>query len=346
MSRIAPGHAPPNRLRRLWPLSEVDSATVLEAMPVPPVWLIALPDTELRSDYMPYKGGLPVTSEVVFPRYVEAYFDLGHRSIAPVIEARYVDVPVFCVSHFNMATYGHFLMEVLPKLLLVRALQRAGLKVPLAFPSDAGAVSTIVATLFEPDELLFYESRRESLTLRMAVLPSMMTSNFRMHDIFVAATKLLPLEFAFAPSALQVLRPRIFLSRSKWKGYRTLTNEAELFELAAGYGFELVHPQDLPWPDQVLMYFSASHVISAYDSALHGTLFCPAGTRIIALGRVNGFQEAIGDSLGHELGFLDSVRGELAPYNPAAPKPQFYDISASELRRRLDVVAVAAANPQ
>ena len=160
-----------------------------------------------------------------------------------------------------------------------------------------------------------------------------------MHDLFVAAIRMLTFEFAHAPAALKVPGPRLFLSRSKWKGYRTLNNEAELFAVAAEYSFELVHPQDIPWPDQVRMFYRASHVISAYDSALHGTLFCPAGTKIISLGRVNGIQEAIGDSLGHELGFLNPVQGELTLVDPSVPpKPQFYEISAAELRRRLNSI--------
>ena len=111
--------------------------------------------------------------------------------------------------------------------------------------------------------------------------------------------------------------------------------------MAAEYGFELVHPQDLPWPDQIRMFYCASHVISAYDSALHGTLFCPAGAKIILLGRVNSIQEAIGDSLGHELGFIDPVQGELTPVDPSVPlKPQFYEISTAELRRRLDSISM------
>jgi capsular polysaccharide biosynthesis protein len=255
---------------------------------------------------------------------------------------RNVGVPAFCVSHFQMGTYGHFLTEVLPKVLLARALQRAGLKIPIAFPSDAGAASTIVAMLCGPDGLLQYESRRECLSLSAAVLPSMMmASSHRMHDIFVAATRMLALEFALAPSAPKVPGPRLFLSRSKWEGGRTLNNEAELFGVAAAYRFELVHPQDLPWPDQVRMFYCASHVISAYDSALHGTLFCPAGAKIISLGRVNGIQEGIGDSFGHELGFLDPVLGELTPFDPSVPpKPQFYEISSAELRRRLDSISM------
>jgi len=111
--------------------------------------------------------------------------------------------------------------------------------------------------------------------------------------------------------------------------------------VAAEYGFELVHPQDLPWPDQIRMFYCASHVISAYDSALHGTLFCPVGAKIISLGRVNSIQEAIGDSLGHELGFIDPAQGELTPVDPSVPlKPQFYEISTAELRRRLDSISM------
>ena len=126
---------------------------------------------------MPYSGGFPVSSGLIFPRYVKHYLDHGFRGIADVHEVRNVGVPAFCVSHFQLSTYGHFLMEVLPKVLLARGLQRAGMKIPIAFPSDVGAASAIVAMLCGPDGLLQYESRRECLKLSAAVLPSMMTSS-------------------------------------------------------------------------------------------------------------------------------------------------------------------------
>jgi capsular polysaccharide biosynthesis protein len=341
VARVAGGHLPPGSPRYLWSVADEvslhQSGTTLR---LPPIELFTFTNVELRSNYTPYRDGVPLADECLFPEYIKRYFDNGlAREAIDVSGVREADGAVFCVSQFNMRTYGHFLLEVFPKILLVNEMQRAGFKIPLAFPSDAGPISSIVTHICKSGDLLPYESQREILRPSAVILPSLMiSSDYRgyMHNIFIALIRRLSLQFSVSLSATKLPGPKLFLSRTKWKGYRTATNEAELYDVAADYGFELVHPQDLDWSDQIRMFYGASHVISAYDSALHGTMFCQAGTRIISLGRVNGLQEGIASSLGHEIGFLHPVKGEISLYDPDAPKPQNYEIDSVQLRRRLD----------
>ena len=344
VTRIAEGHLPPCQSRQLLTSSDGELSYQREkALRLPAIDLFLSTGIELHSDFTPYRDGLPVTSDRLFPDYVQRYFKDGLvRGFANVEEVREVDAPVFCVSHFNMRTYGHFLLEVLPKVLLVKELQQAGLKIPIVFPSDAGPIFNIVTQICGSDGVLPYESRREILRPQSVIFPSMMISpDYRghMHNVFVSLIRQLALQYSITPSTSMVPGPRLFLSRSKWrKGYRTAANEDELYAIAAEYGFELVHPQDLTWSDQVRMFYGASHVISAYDSALHGTLFCQAGTKVISLGRVNDLQNGIAASLCHEIDFLHPVKGEISLYDPFAPKRQFYEIDPMQLRSHLDGV--------
>jgi hypothetical protein len=348
VTRIAEGHSPPCQPQPLWPLSDEElsyqskSDSRAEALRLPHLELFSFTNVELRSDFTPYRYDVPLTDERIFPEYVKRYFDTGLvRGFADVQVVREVDVTAFCVSHFNMRTYGHFLLEIFPKVLLANELQRAGFKIPIIFPSDAGPISDIVKHLCESELLLSYESKREILRPSSVIMPSMMISgDYRghLHNVFVALIRRLAFQYSISPSEAVIPGPRLFLSRTKWKGYRTATNEAELFKVAADYGFELVHPQDLDWSGQVKMFYGASHVISAYDSALHGAMFCQAGTKIISLGRVNELQEGIASSLGHEIGFLHPVKGEISLYDPDAPKPQNYEIDPVQLRHQLDLV--------
>lgn len=123
VAQVAAGHPAPGPLRWLWPEQDGQPTGESEAEPLPPIELFALADVELHSNRTPYRGGVPVTSERVYPKYVKRYFDGGFvQGFADVQGVREAGVPAFCISHFNMTTYGHFLMEVLPKVLLARSL--------------------------------------------------------------------------------------------------------------------------------------------------------------------------------------------------------------------------------
>jgi O-antigen biosynthesis protein WbqL len=330
---LAPGCAPAMRLQALWPDAGMErDRPRIEGAVLPPVRVLAIPDVEMRSNFLAYKNGAPVCIIDIYPDYIARYHAAGLVPPARSVDGlRIVEEPAFCVSHFNMTIYGHFLLEVLPKVLLARALQDQGFPARIVFPADAGPITEIVRTLCPEESLLLYESAQERLALRRSLHPGIMFSD-QMHPMFVAMVR--SLAERFAPG--QAASDRIFLSRQKWSGYRTLTNEADVFAAASDFGFRLVHPQEMQWPDQVRMFAGASHVISAFDSALHGTMFSPSGATIIGLSRVNELQDGISASLGHRIGYLAPSAGAVSKYNPMAPEPrQMYQVDPGELARKL-----------
>lgn len=330
---LAPGCAPSMRLQALWPNAgmERDRRQIEDAV-LPPVRVLAVPDVEMRSDFMAHKDGAPACVADIYPDYIAQYHAAGYLpSVADVERLRVVEEPAFCVSHFNMRIYGHFLLEVLPKLLLARSLQEKGFPARIVFPANAGPVTDVTRSICPEGSLLLYQSAQERLALRRSLHPGVMFSG-QMHPRFVAMVR--SLAERLAPN--QPTADRIFLSRQKWSGYRTLANEAEVFAAASKFGFRLVHPQEMPWPDQVRMFAGASHVIGAFNSALHGTIFSPPGTIVIGLSRVNELQDGISASLGHRIGYLEPSVGAVSKYNHAAPQPrQTFEVDPSELVRKL-----------
>lgn len=332
---IAPGHAAHGRLNLLWERPAADQERKsLENDFLPPVRLVAIPNVELRADHHAYKDGDLVFMPGIQPNYVRDYCEKG--LLAPPLpgEIEEVSEPVFCVTTFTLPTYGHFLLETVPKLMLALHLREIGVAARIAFPSNAGLITEIAKAICPPDSLLLYDSARVSLRLNVSLHPSLLVHYPKqMHDMGVGFVR--DLVQRFAPNA--PCGDRIFLSRQRWPaGYRTLTNEAELYDVAAAFGFRLVHTQEMAWPYQVRMFAGASHVISAYNSALHGAMFCPAGAAIIALGRVNVLQDGIAASMAHRIGYLAPSSGALSIYDPIAQQPQTYEVSASELRQRLE----------
>lgn len=110
------------------------------------------------------------------------------------------------------------------------------------------------------------------------------------------------------------LRPtgrRIFLSRHGFV-QRQLLNEAEIIDLLARQGFEVVFPERLSFAEQVAIYHTADIIVGSASSALTNCIFCNPTAHVIALIHDNrsfnfrGYSSMIRSS-GSELIF---IRGE------------------------------------
>ena len=327
---IAPSYRPPTSL------SDHPRA-------VPPIELHSFADVELRSDHMPYAAGVPITDTRLYPTYVAHYYaeDLIRTFSFPTVDTvRVLDEPIFCITHFNMLTYGHFLLEVLPKLLVCKRLRATGRAKPrIAFPVNNLLWKSIVQTVCSPEELVPYDDSRERLRVPVAMIPSVGVS-LDFHDVAIEEIVQLARGMCLQPRSQRLPGPRIFLSRERVTGsYRKLTNEAQLFDVASEFGFELVHPQDLPWEDQVCMFQQASHVIGEFTSALHGAMFALQGTKVVSLGWLrHDVQTSIAAAFGHTIGYILPRSGKIPEFDPWWTEVETFEISADDLRNCLELI--------
>ena len=342
-ARLHPGHRPYAMPRYLW-TDLPEGAAAFEAAsqdPVPPVDLIAVPDVELRSDWMPYKDGGVIVSERVQPSYARHFYEDGHIDLFRYPETRRIRrarSPAFVVSHFNMRTYGHFLHEVLPKLLIVKQLHAAGWRFPLAFPRTQPAFTAIVRLVCPEVRLLEYADERERLHLPLALLPTPLASETgQLHESFATGAK--ALRDGLALRGAGGSPERVFLSRSGLKSFRTLSNEDELAAIAAEFGFVRVKPETLAWDDQVRLFAGATHVIGEVSSALHNTLFCRPSARVIGLNWMAGIQSGLSAAAGHEIGYLPAKDGVITTFRPGWTETQPFEIDPVLFRERLARVA-------
>jgi capsular polysaccharide biosynthesis protein len=78
--------------------------------------------------------------------------------------------------------------------------------------------------------------------------------------------------------------PRVYLSRRRLgEEHRLTTNEDEIEAMMTAEGFVVVHPQELPLRDQVVMARRAKIIAGCDGSALHVAAFARPGTKLLAL---------------------------------------------------------------
>ena len=184
-------------------------------------------------------------------------------------------LPTFHIFKDVYYNYGHMLVEVLPKLLHIRAMgiRRFTLLFPwsglMFLPAVRYAAKALGLSfkhvvcfnnqIVRVEEVLWIgpvaqHDRRKSQTLR---------------DL---AQILGPAAPASAPRRLYVTRPP--------GAIRPIANQSQLEDLARGRGYHVIEPATLSFPEQIGLFHGADHVLGPMGAALANTVFMRPGGRV------------------------------------------------------------------
>jgi len=207
-------------------------------------------------------------------------------------------------------TYGHLLVEMLPRLLVAREALGGFAGAKLLLPADSPAWfddilrQALGGTLPAVER---YDTLRERVVLEEGVLPGLPLQRDGFHPGLNPLMDRLR-DALIGPQAAS-LAPRVFVSRALFFNPATMRrrclNELRIAEIAATeYGFAVIAPETLPWATQMRLMAGAEIIAGEFGSALHGAIFARSGTRVAALGIGNLTQSQIADLRGQEIAYL------------------------------------------
>ncbi len=76
----------------------------------------------------------------------------------------------------------------------------------------------------------------------------------------------------------------VYLSKSALQaGVGRIENETIVEGILAAEGFDIVHPEELSFPDQIRLFSERAHIMAVVGSALHTSIFTQAANRITAI---------------------------------------------------------------
>lgn len=288
------------------------------------------------------QGGRYVYAEPAYPGYVHEYLkqDIspetwrhgGWRLTRRVPRA-------FAVLHSNLM-WGHWLLEVFPKLFAIRALNARGVHAPILISSNAPSyVPGIIQDVLPGQEVIAYNPARRQVNVGRLILPPMLQRFYVFHPAFGEAID------AYAAGARRAGTPeRVFVSRGGMRtdwAYRELENEPELEAVAAEMGFAVVRPETLPWREQLALFSGARVVAGEFGSGIHNTLFSPAGTKVVALNCIGDTQSRIANFRRQDIGYVLADDGQPRVFHGGAQLQRFR-VDPGAFRSAL-TTAVAAA---
>jgi capsular polysaccharide biosynthesis protein len=259
-------------------------------------------------------GGALVTAPEIMPAYVRADHNIPAAGAALLdvhaLPLREIAEPCVLLAGHGLHVYGHFMIELLFRVLLMRRLLRgSGLAVRWLLDADSPAwlLRILHADLgIPPAEIEFFRPAEERVRLRQAILAGLVHDDNGFHPY----ADLLVEDLLASVSPLPEVAPasRLFVAR---RGFRNLhsvlrncRNEAALIALAEARGFITVAPETLPWRQQLALFRHAAIIAGTFGSALHTALVAPAGTRIGVVGTLNAAQSEIAALRRHRLAYL------------------------------------------
>ena len=220
-----------------------------------------------------------------------------------------IDQPVATAFHPNLV-WGHFLVEVLPRLFLVNLLGRMGRRIPLAVPAEAPDWAKRFAVTYGAlGGVLWYDPKRQVIEAPAFVVPGMMQVDWVLHPLFSLIVSDLVARCGLAEDVVPDGPRRLYLSRARFWGAQRLLNEPEVEGMLSTLGFTVVHPETLSFPEQMRLFRAAEVIVAEYGSVLHNALFARPGTRVIAINRHNWLQGEIARIRGQHLAYVPPSDG-------------------------------------
>lgn len=184
----------------------------------------------------------------------------------------------------GMYIYGHWLIDLLPKLYLLQ--QKLNFrKYKIVLPHDIPGYALDFLKMINLDEshLMYFDPDKEILECDSVILPTkcrIIDGSWlapyvgKMYDEIASNIKV---DRADLPK-------RLYLSRRRLKKqFRKLVNREEVSDLIVSRGFTEIFPEDYSLAEQLQLYKHAEIMVGEFGSALHNSLFADNDLKVISL---------------------------------------------------------------
>jgi O-antigen biosynthesis protein WbqL len=301
----------------------------------PALEIFCIADTVLHGPGWVSKDNNVLFEKAIYPEYCRDWYRSKRndnavlRDRSRVIERRYR--AGWHVTHFNCGIYGHWLLEIMPKLLAIQEFLCRWpeyVSMPIFMPSIFPQfVYAHTRTLLPHVPVITYDPQFECIRTERLFMPTWGSDHVYNQWLGAQTDTVLSTP---APG----LPKRIFVSRKLKSIFRALDNLTELEEIAVQEGLTILYPEDHALERQIALFRNAETVVGEFGSALHNALFSPQGTLVIALNWVNACQSRIARLKKHRIGYLLPTSAAEVVFSFDAPL-QHYAIDPDGFRAKL-----------
>lgn len=286
------------------------------------------------------KNGEFVLDPPVVVEYVKGFINEGRFddvNSRNVVNCR--ERAVIAFDH-GYACYGHFIVDMLPRLMIGRVTIGGDEFSSLSIVVPDGApewLYRMIEHVFPKNSIIRFDQKACRLNINDAVIPTFCHDNYYFHgvssELFYAIRRAILHDDVHAKSG----RP-LFLSRSTATQSRVMVNREEIEGIAEEIGFEVVDPASHAWEKQVLKYFHAPLIAGEYGSALHNSIFSRYGVGVLAINPTQYLQSRLGALNGARTAYIYADKA----WNDPAWRHLFH-IDPDQFRRMASAALACAA---
>jgi hypothetical protein len=218
---------------------------------------------------------------------------------------RVIDHPLLIADGTAHSTWGHWIVDYLPRFAIARDLLGARFDeflVPLPFETPDWAINLLRSICsVRPHNIIRYKPFAERLIAARAVIPSYSYSNtYTFHSFLRRFYHQLRPQTDKSNIRLCVSRGGDFVSGS----IRRFPLRSRFEDMAENRGYQIIRPEALSLADQIRLFADASVVIGEYGSGMHNAVFCDPHTIVACIGFWNPIQLHIGYVCEHRSVYL------------------------------------------
>ncbi len=261
-----------------------------------------------------------------------------------------IDGTVAVLSGLSGNVYFHWLVDVLPRLDILRA---SGIKWEeidyflinsLAQPFQRETL----AALGIPESKIIESDRHPHIQAKQLIVPS-----FPGHLGWLQPQALQFLRREFlekTPPPASSYPERIYISRGKAR-YRRVINEAEVIEFLTQFGFQVIETESLSFFAQLAVFERAKIIVAPHGSGLTNIIFCRPGTQVIELVSphyVRPYYWVISQMLELEHYYLTGEAFACYPIRELMyqnPLTEDIQVSLSQLSAMMKIAGIIKSNP-
>jgi hypothetical protein len=186
------------------------------------------------------------------------------------------DTAVFVGRRGECRNYGHFLVEVLPRLVLNAAHYPADARILLYKTAKSFAPPLLRAAGIAPSRVSWIVRQPVHARTMYWLTPNTRTSHHHSADIYRVLRDMVGDGVSEPPSRL------LYISRRD-AARRRLVNDDAVGAMLEARGFEHVSPSTLTFADEVRTFAEARMVVSVCGAELANTAFMPSGGSVVML---------------------------------------------------------------
>lgn len=212
------------------------------------------------------------------------------------------EVDYAILSQAGQGVYGHWLVDILPRLALMESCGFDGRYI-LHEPIPRFGWDLIDEFGVKKNRFISFDPRNQFISIRKAWIPGSVRSGNSFSRVSLFA-----FQRARKYSVNHSLQKKIYVSRANFRGKNQIIENRFLLEdLAVKNDFEIIHPEKKSISEQIQIFSSAEFVAGEYGSAMHNSIFSPSSCKVLIFQsseHPHFMQAGLCNVLGQSIGFV------------------------------------------